>query len=91
MHIKKIAAIRRRRSSHQRRVRTSSQKSVLDAIHPGAYEQQEEIDLADELSRILGTEIPLAVEEIRHAKICHTRECDGAQMEQTVREILGLR
>ena len=66
-------------------------KSVLDAIHPGAYEQQEEIDLADELSRISGTEIPLAVEEIRHAKICHTRECDGAQMEQTVREILGLR
>jgi len=66
-------------------------KSVLDAIHPGAYEQQEEIGLADELSRISGTEIPLAVEEIRHAKICHTRECDGAQMEQTVREILGLR
>ena len=51
-------------------------------------------DLSDEMvsrPRQLKRRHDEAVEEIRHAKICHTRECDGAQMEQTVREILGLR
>lgn len=65
--------------------------SVLRAIKPGEYESQEGIELADELSRLSGTEIPKAVEEIRNAKILHTRECDVAKMEETVREILGLR
>lgn len=66
-------------------------ESVLNAIRPGEYEGQEGIALADELSRISGTEIPKAVEEIRNAEIRHTRECDAQEMEAAVKEILGLR
>ena len=65
--------------------------SVLNAIRPGEYEGQEGIALADELSRLSGTEIPKAVEEIRNAEIRHTRECDAQEMEAAVKEILGLR
>ena len=66
-------------------------ESVLNAIRPGEYEGQEGIALADELSRLSGTEIPKAVEEIRNAEIRHTRECDAQEMEAAVKEILGLR
>ena len=66
-------------------------ESVLNAIRQGEYEGQEGIALADELSRISGTEIPKAVEEIRNAEIRHTRECDAQEMEAAVKEILGLR
>ena len=44
----------------------------------------------DELSRISGTDIPKAIEEIRNADIRHTAECDADQMKATVKEILGV-
>ena len=47
-------------------------------------------ELVDELSRISGTEIPKAIEEIRNADIRHRRECGADQMKETVKEILGV-
>lgn len=63
--------------------------SVMTAIDE-KYADSDEFDLIDELSRISGTEIPNAIEEIRKADIRHTRECDAGEMKQTVREILGV-
>ena len=63
--------------------------SVMTAIDE-KYASADEFDLVDELSRISGTEIPKAIEEIRNADIRHTRECDAAEMKQAVREILGV-
>ena len=63
--------------------------SVMTAIDE-KYASADEFELVDELSRISGTEIPKAIEEIRNADIRHTRECDAAEMKQAVREILGV-
>ena len=64
--------------------------SVLNAVCPGKYEGRDGAALAEELSRLSGTKIPKAVEEIKNARILHTRECDANEMEETVKEILGL-
>ena len=50
----------------------------------------DEFELIDELSRISGTEIPNAIEEIRNADIRHTRECEAGDMKAAVKEILGV-
>ena len=63
--------------------------SVMTAIDE-KYASAEEFDLIDELSRISGTDIPKAIEEICSAQIRHTRECDAGRMEETVKEILGV-
>lgn len=63
--------------------------SVMTAIDR-KYADADEFDLVDELSRISGMEVPGAIEEIRNADIRHTRECDAAQMKDTVKEILGV-
>ena len=63
--------------------------SVMTAIDE-KYASAEEFDLIDELSRISGTDIPKAIEEICSAQIRHTRECDAGRMEATVKEILGV-
>lgn len=61
--------------------------SVMTAIDE-KYKDWEEFELIDELHRISGMEIPAAIEEIRNAKIRHTRECDADKMKETVKEIL---
>ena len=48
--------------------------SVMSAVDD-KYADVEEFELIDELSRISGTVIPKAIEEIRNADIRHTREC----------------
>lgn len=63
-------------------------RSVMTAIDE-KYEGTEEFALVDELEKISGVSIPNAVEEIRNAKILHTRECDADRMKETVKEILG--
>ena len=63
--------------------------SVMTAIDE-KYASADEFDLVDELSRISGTDIPNAIEEIRSADIRHTRECDAGKMKLAVREILGV-
>ena len=54
------------------------------------YADVDEFELIDELSRISGTAVPKAIEEIRNADIRHTKECDADAMKDTVKEILGV-
>lgn len=64
--------------------------SVMTAIDEKKYAEADEFSLIDELSRISGTTIPKAIEEIRKAPVRHKRECDAEDMKQTVKEILGI-
>ena len=63
--------------------------SVMSAIDE-KYAAADEFSLIDELSRISGTEVPRAIEEIRNAEIRHCLECDADCMKETVKEILGV-
>ena len=63
--------------------------SVMEAIG-GAMAGLDEFQVIDRLCQTSGVAIPKAVEEIRNARIRHKRECDAADMEATVAEILGL-
>ena len=49
-----------------------------------------EFDVADELAAAAGLVLPKAVEEIRTAPIRHDRECAVDEMEETVKNILGI-
>ena len=59
----------------------------MEAI-AGPQNEQDEFALIDEMSRLSGTEIPQAVEEIRTAAIRHNRECDVEAMKAEVKDIL---
>lgn len=63
--------------------------SVMAAV-TGKEADTDEFASIDALCKASGVAIPRAVEEIRNAKIRHTRECDAVDMENTVAEILGL-
>ena len=45
----------------------------------------------EELQKVSGTELPNAIKEIMNAEIRHNTECDVDQMEQTVKNILGVK
>ena len=64
--------------------------SVMSAIHP-KYKGQDDFKLIEELQKVSGTEIPNAIKEIMNAEIRHNTECDVDQMEQTVKNILGVK
>ena len=64
-------------------------RSVMTSIDE-KYDELEEFALIDELEKISGVAIPNAIEEIRDAKILHTRECDADKMEATVKDILHI-
>ncbi len=64
-------------------------RSVMSAIDE-KYDALEEFDLIDELEKISCVKIPNAIEEIRTAKVLHTRECDADKMEETVKDILNV-
>lgn len=91
-----VCAQYRRESGDPRKCLVASTASPYKFIHSvmtaidGRYADTDEFELVDELSRISGMEIPKAIEEIRNADIRHTRECDAAQMKDTVKEILGV-
>lgn len=63
--------------------------SVMAAV-TGKEAETDEFASIDALCKASGVAIPRAVEEIRNAEIRHTRECDAADMEKNVAEILGL-
>ncbi|HIX64469.1 MAG TPA: threonine synthase [Candidatus Mediterraneibacter colneyensis] len=91
-----VCAQYRRESGDPRKCLVASTASPYKFIHSvmtaidSRYADTDEFELVDELSRISGMEIPKAIEEIRNADIRHTRECDAAQMKDTVKEILGV-
>mgnify|MGYP000919905758 FL=1 len=64
--------------------------SVMSAIDP-KYKGQDDFKLIEELQKVSGTEIPNAIKEIMNAEIRHNTECDVDQMEQTVKDILGVK
>ena len=64
--------------------------SVMSAIDP-KYKGQDDFKLIEELQKVSGTELPNANKEIMNAEIRHNTECDVDQMEQTVKNILGVK
>ena len=64
--------------------------SVMSAIDP-KYKGQDDFKLIEELQKVSGTELPNAIKEIVNAEIRHNTECDVNQMEQTVKNILGVK
>ena len=62
----------------------------MDAIDE-KYDALGDFELADELSRISGTAVPKAIEDIRTAPVLHKTVCDAADMKQTVMDFLGIR
>lgn len=64
--------------------------SVMSAIDP-KYKGQDDFKLIEELQKASGTELPNAIKEIMNAEIRHNTECDVDQMEQTVKNILGVK
>ena len=64
--------------------------SVMSAIDP-KYKGQDDFKLIEELQKVSDTEIPNAIKEIMNAEIRHNTECDVDQMEQTVKNILGVK
>lgn len=63
-------------------------KSVMNAIDE-KYNGQDELTLVDELSKLSGTKVPQAIEDIKTAPVLHTRVCDMDKMQEVVEEILG--
>ena len=64
--------------------------SVMSAIDT-KYKGQDDFKLIEELQKVSGTELPNAIKEIMNAEIRHNTECDVDQMEQTVKNILGVK
>lgn len=64
-------------------------RSVMNAIDP-AYDSQTDFELVDELSKISGTTVPNAIEEIRTAPVLHHTVCEKEEMLAEVKKILGI-
>ncbi len=64
-------------------------RAVMNAID-SKYESMEDFELVDELSRIGNIEIPNAIEEIRNADIKHNTKCETEEMENIVKDFLGI-
>lgn len=65
-------------------------RSVMEAID-SKYQGMDDFALIDELSRISGTKIPKAIEEIRTAPVLHDKVIEKDQMEQAVLEFLNVK
>ncbi len=65
-------------------------RSVMEAIDPSDA-GMDDFALIDALSRISGTKVPRAIEEIRDAEVLHDKVIDKSEMETAVREFLGMR
>ena len=64
-------------------------RSVMDAICP-EMSQSGDFELVDELSRLANVTVPNAVEEIRTAPVLHKTECEVDEMQQVVKDFLGI-
>lgn len=64
-------------------------RSVMNAID-SKYDSLSDFELVDQLKEISGVAVPKAIEEIRFANILHDTICDRSEMEQTVKNILGI-
>ncbi|MBQ8591520.1 MAG: threonine synthase [Lachnospiraceae bacterium] len=64
-------------------------RSVMNAIDT-KYDAMGDFELVDELSKIANVDVPNAIEEIRTAPVLHDHVCDKTQMQQTVKDFLGI-
>ncbi len=64
--------------------------AVLSAIDPALTEGKDDFALADVLSKVSGTKIPAAIEEIRTAPIRHRTICEIDEMQKCVEDFLKL-
>lgn len=61
--------------------------SVMEAVL-GSQKGKDEFAMIEEMEKLSGVPIPKAIEEIRNAEIRHDRQCDVAEMQQVVADIL---
>ena len=66
-------------------------RSVMNAIDKDKYDSMSDFELVDELSAIANVKIPQAIEDIRTAPVLHDTVCDKTEMQQTVKNILGIK
>ena len=64
-------------------------RSVMNAID-AKYDAMTDFALVDELSKIANVKVPQAIEDIRTAPVVHDKQCDVDQMQNVVREFLGI-
>ena len=64
-------------------------RSVMNAID-AKYDSMTDFALVDELSKIANVKVPQAIEDIRTAPVVHDKQCDVDQMQNVVREFLGI-
>lgn len=64
-------------------------RSVMEALGK-SDDSMDDFELADAMSQLSHVPVPNAVEEIRSAKVLHTKVCQKDEMQMTVEEILGL-
>ena len=65
-------------------------RSVMDAIDK-KYDVLDDFGLVDELSRISGTAVPKAVEELRTAPVLHDTVVEKDEMKSIVKKILNVK
>ena len=65
-------------------------RSVMDAINK-KYDVLDDFGLVDELSRISGTAVPKAVEELRTAPVLHDTVVEKDEMKSIVKKILNVK
>ncbi len=64
-------------------------RSVMNAID-SKYDSMTDFELVDELSKLANVKVPKAIEEIRTAPIVHDNQCEVDQMQNVVRQFLGI-
>ncbi len=64
-------------------------RSVMEAIDD-KYASMEDFALVDELCKLANVEVPNAIEEIRNAQIRHNNICEVDEMQQVVKNFLGM-
>lgn len=65
-------------------------RSVMNAIDAEKYDAMGDFELVDELCKISGTAVPNAIEEIRNAEVRHDTVCEVDQMQNVVKQFLGI-
>ena len=60
----------------------------MNAIDADKYDKFSDFELVDELTKISGVKVPLAVEELRNAPVLHDTICSKDGMERVVRDFL---
>ena len=64
-------------------------RSVMTAINH-KYDSRPDFELVDELEKLSKVKVPQAIENIRTAPILHKTICEVGEMEQVVKEFLGM-